>query len=451
MREIVNKESLCIHETIVEIDNPQIFQWEQVFQSILKQIGTSHNIIKCNLVKSTKSKLFFQTIYLDGIKGFINEPFTVPSPKQQVLNTSTNDISCLIIPTGIGAKYGGYAGDANPLAKLLAAQSKYLLTHPNVVNGAVLSDIPNNLIYLEGFLLDQFLLGLVSLTPKRNNKIGVIFDKGIPEDRLEYEINVLNATRAFYGCDIDSWTVTDKPLFISPRIDSFGFSSGEIKGLEYLIEKALKLKERGVTAIAICCAIPDIEANKDYILGSGIDPIGGIEAIISRTVSFCTGLASAHAPVLISNEKIDYKKISPVSASEYIAKTFLSSVISGLRFAPRIQDKRQEAGGRRQEAGGNDRDVACNVSTEVTNNNLNEVIVPYNAFGSPGVFYLNEVYKNIVLIKENHTSLEVSPEHLNMKFNIVNSYKELVNSSSFNEAGIDSNVLTRPLHKIKNV
>jgi hypothetical protein len=48
----------------------------------------------------------------------------------------------LIVPTGVGAAIGGYAGDALPIARSLAAVADNLITHPNVLNGAsfVLAD-----------------------------------------------------------------------------------------------------------------------------------------------------------------------------------------------------------------------------------------------------------------------------------------------------------------------
>ena len=42
----------------------------------------------------------------------------------------------MVLPTGIGCAIGGYAGDALPAARLLAAASGCLITHPNVMNGA---------------------------------------------------------------------------------------------------------------------------------------------------------------------------------------------------------------------------------------------------------------------------------------------------------------------------
>lgn len=427
---ILQINSLQIKEEILEIENPSLFKWNNIFSIIQRKIHDKENkyLIKLNLVKTTKDKLYFNIVSIEGMKGFIAEPFAtegwVPEPNLQ------NEIFCLIIPTGIGAVFGGYAGDANSLAKLFAQESKYLLTHPNIVNGAVLSDVPSNLIYLDGFFLDQFLLGKINIIPKNKNKISVIFDKGISEERLEYEVNVLNALRVFYGCEIISWTITDKPLVIVPEINKFGFSSGKVQNIESIIKSALKLKGLGATAIAICCAIPDLELNSGYISGSGIDPIGGIESIISRIVSASTGLVSAHAPALISNERVDYKKISPLSAAEYIAPTFLPSVISGLRFAPQIV-------------------LPSHLPSPISH--LSRIIVPYNAFGNPGILYMNEIFNNVILIEENKTSLEIDPKHLNINFKVKERYRDLIDLKKIEKSGIDIDVLKRPLDRISRI
>ena len=57
----------------------------------------------------------------------------------------------LIIPTGIGCSVGGFAGDAIPTARLLAAASGCLITHPNVMNGATLYWNDARIQYVEGY------------------------------------------------------------------------------------------------------------------------------------------------------------------------------------------------------------------------------------------------------------------------------------------------------------
>lgn len=56
----------------------------------------------------------------------------------------------LIVPTGIGAEIGGHAGDAGPVARMLAEASDTLILHPNVVNASDLNELPLNALYVEG-------------------------------------------------------------------------------------------------------------------------------------------------------------------------------------------------------------------------------------------------------------------------------------------------------------
>ena len=48
----------------------------------------------------------------------------------------------LLVPTGIGAAIGGHAGDATPVARLLASVCDTLVTHPNVVNASDINEMP---------------------------------------------------------------------------------------------------------------------------------------------------------------------------------------------------------------------------------------------------------------------------------------------------------------------
>jgi hypothetical protein len=41
--------------------------------------------------------------------------------------------SVLIVPTGVGAAIGGFAGDALPVARTLAAVADCVISHPNVI------------------------------------------------------------------------------------------------------------------------------------------------------------------------------------------------------------------------------------------------------------------------------------------------------------------------------
>ena len=105
----------------------------------------------------------------------------------------------LLVPTGIGAEIGGHAGDATPVATLLASVCDTLVTHPNVVNASDIIDIPPNALYVEGSVISRLLMGTVGLQPARGNRLLVVI--GAHEDELftHAAINAVSAARASYG------------------------------------------------------------------------------------------------------------------------------------------------------------------------------------------------------------------------------------------------------------
>lgn len=421
-----------LRSNLIELEVPEKFNWNNLYSLLVSKIDFDpETIIKLNLVRTSKNRLYFYILGIDGLNAKVLNPF---SPKEYS-NTKINNenINVLIIPTGVGASIGGYAGDANPLAKLFSYDSEFLLTHPNILNAAVLTDIPPNALYLEGYLLDHFLLGHINLMPSKKNKIGVVFDSAIEPKRIDYEINTLNAAISVYGANIPFYTITDKPLNIKPFINNLGFSSGEIENIDSLFNKAIELKELGVDAIAVCCAIPDSDLNSGYIKGFGIDPVAGIEAIISHSISALTGLPSAHAPVLTNiTEDLNYKNIAPVSSSEYIAQTFLPSVIRGLMQSPKI-------------------------GFDLTNDNflnkgnIKKIVVPHNAFGSSGVLNIAEEKEKVILVNENKTFLDVNFKDIKLNFNFTEKYLDLLNKNVISDSGINLKSLERPLTTVEKL
>ena len=119
-----------------------------------------------------------------------------------------------IVPTGIGCEIGGFAGDALPTAKLLASASGCLITHPNVMNGAALSEKDRNIFYVEGYSLDRFARGEIGLKSVKQQKIGIIFDSSIEHKILIRHLQVADACVATLGIDVDSYAVTKNPLGI---------------------------------------------------------------------------------------------------------------------------------------------------------------------------------------------------------------------------------------------
>ena len=312
-------------------------------------------------------------------------------------------IIALSIPTGIGADKGGYAGDFGHIARKFS-EYFYCIVNPNAVNGGILSAINNNMAYLEGYLFDIFFKGDISISPlKKNkrNKIGIIFDCEIPKNILNVHINTINSLKLVQGTEISEIEYTKEPTGVKIIIEN-NISSGCLKNPDTIIEAARKLIKKGAEAIAIVCYFNEDTEDINYSNAKGVDPIGGVEAIISHLITKTFKIPSAHSPAF-KDVDISEKIENPKVASEMISSTYLPCIIQGLDIAPKIHKKNKG---------------------KIKNIDVKYLIVPYDAVGSPAVLSCIENNIKIITIK-NKTTLNVTPEKLNFKpFMHFESYEE---------------------------
>ena len=303
-----------------------------------------------------------------------------------------------IVPTGIGASIGGFAGDASCWARKLSKKCN-LIVNPNVVNAACFSGITENMLYVEGYILDEFFKGNLALTPSSNNKIGVIFDSSISKEVLNVHINTINAVKTVYGINIIGYDITDSGVGVEFFVDNSGVSTGNVKNLDVLKKSAQRLIAKGAEAIAVVCRFPE-EQGDDYASGIGVDPVGGVEAIISHYISKEFKVPCAHAPafddISISTEVVDAR-----CSAEYITPTFLPCILIGLNQAPMI------------------------TKSGISVDDLDFLVVPYNSIG--GIPVMESVKRNIKVyaIKENKTILDVTPVNFLNTCVIIITYSEL--------------------------
>lgn len=302
-------------------------------------------------------------------------------------------LGAFIVPTGIGASIGGYAGDASVWARKFAEFSR-LIVNPNVVNAACFSGITDNMFYVEGYTLDEFFRGNAYLTPSINNKIGVILDKGISQDVLNIHINTINAVKTVYGIDI-IYEITKTPARVDFFVDESGVSTGKVSNVETLVDTAKILLQSGVDAIAVVCKFNDDSQNEEYENGLGVDPVGGIEAIISHYLSKELKVPVAHAPAF-GDFSISTKIVNPKSSAEYITPTFLPCILIGLYKAPKIANNQHQ--------------TANNESFSIQN--LDYLIMPYDALGSVPVFEAIKREIKVFAVKENISVLNVTKDLL---------------------------------------
>ena len=245
----------------------------------------------------------------------------------------------LVVPTGIGAEIGGHAGDATPVARLLASVCDTLITHPNVANASDLNEMPANGLYVEGSLLSRFLTGSVGLRPVRSNRVLVIIDAH-PNGRFaRATVNAVNAARATYGLNCPRLVVLDPPLPVRGEYTPSGRAAGTVEELERVFE-VLDTYRGKYDAVALSTLVDVDVPHESYFSSRGeiVNPWGGVEAMLTHAISTVYNVPSAHAPMMESTEvaNIDPGVVDPRMAAEVVSLTFLQSVLKGLHTAPRI-------------------------------------------------------------------------------------------------------------------
>lgn len=334
----------------------------------------------------------------------------------------------LIIPTGIGAAIGGYAGDALPVAKLISQVCDRLITHPNVMNGASLYwNIPNA-FYVEGYGLDKFAAGKWGLRPVRSNRVGLLLDQGIEPELMLRHLQVADAARATLGLNITNHVITDAPLNVELRTSPSGTSWGTIGNPDSLLRAAEKLIiEEKAEAIAVVARFPDNmdeTAVQNYRQGQGVDPLAGAEAVISHLLVRTFRIPCAHAPAL--SPAPPAPNLSPRAAAEEIGYTFLPCVLVGLSNAPQFIINTENYN---------------SLSTDIWADQVDALVIPATACGNSALLNLNQKQCQIITVAENKTLIQVSAPMLRIQTLQVNSYLEAIGVLVAHKAGINPSSL----------
>ncbi len=358
----------------------------------------------------------------------------------------------LIVPTGIGATIGGYAGDALPVARAIAQVADCLITHPNVLNGAQLYWHLPNALYVEGYALDKFAAGNWGLAPVRQNRVGLVLDQGIEPELRSRQLQAADAARATLGLALTDYVVTDQPLGVDLQTASSGATWGTIRHPDSLLRAAeIAITKAGAEAIAVVARFPDetdSTALQHYRHGKGVDPLAGAEAVISHLIVRTFGIPCAHAPAL-SPLPLD-PQLSPRSAAEELGYTFLPCVLVGLSHAP--QFVRGQVSGVREtsvretsvrgvprwnlEPGTWNLEPATFWSTHV-----DAVVIPADACGGSAVMSFSQSLTKIIVVGENQTRMAVPPEALGIVAIRVESYLEALGILVCDRAGISATAL----------
>lgn len=335
----------------------------------------------------------------------------------------------LVLPTGIGCAIGGYAGDALPSARLLAAASGCLITHPNVMNGASLYWSDPRIHYVEGHGLDRFACGELALRPVRRQRIGLLLDAGMEEELRLRHLQVADGCRASLGLEIGPVVSTDVPLGVHLELGESGASWGTLERPDALLRAGETLKAAGATAIAVVARFPEdpaSEALAAYRHGSGVDALAGAEAVISHLLVRHLQIPCAHAPAL-APLPID-AHLDPRAAGEELGYTFLACVLVGLSRAPDLIP------------------AAAAAAADISADQLGAVLVPEGALGGEAVLACIERGVPLITVA-NPSLLDVSAAALGLQSGVLHasSYLEAAGLLMALREGIAPEALRRPL------
>ncbi len=339
----------------------------------------------------------------------------------------------LIVPTGIGAEIGGNAGDAGPVARLLASACDNLITHPNVVNASDINELPGNGLYVEGSILARFLMGTVSLQKVRSNRVLLVIDKH--EDSLFYEsaVNSASAARASLGLECPAVVMLEDKMLMRSLYSSSGRAVGRIDYFDRVYDVLRKYRQEfDAVALSSVIKVP-INFHMDYYFQDMVNPWGGVEAMLTHAISLLLNIPSAHSPMLETQEilNLDLGVVEPRKAAEVVSVTFLHSILKGLHKSPRILDDT----------------IAQGHPGILTVNDISCVVIPDGCVGLPTLAALEQGIP-VIAVKENRNRMRNDLRGLPFqpgKLFIVENYLEAAGVMSALRAGVSVAAVRRPL------
>jgi hypothetical protein len=345
----------------------------------------------------------------------------------------------LLVPTGVNATTGGHAGDAGPVARLLASACDTLITHPNVVNGSDINEMPDNALYVEGSVICRMLMGTAGLRPVRSNRVLVAIDRHEEVAYSNAAINAVNAARACYGFDCPRVVMLDPGVRLVSTYTASGRAAGRVENLGAFLDAVRPyLSECDAVAVSSVIDVPP-DFHQDYFDSAGemVNPWGGVEAIFTHALSLLCGLPSAHSPMIESEEveAADPGVVDPRMAAEAVSVTFLQSVLKGLRRSPRIEtDPRALDSGSVVTA----RDVSC-------------LVIPDGCLGLPTLAALEQGIP-VVAVRDGGNLMDNRLAALPWapgQFRAVESYLEAAGVLCAMRSGLALDSLRRPIHGVK--
>jgi hypothetical protein len=311
----------------------------------LKRLFENSQITRFAIINNSNGNIECEYSQIENIGEYSYKNIFNFNPRKTINNQSFNAV--MLIPTGIGAEIGGDSGDGNVAARLIGNSVDNLFTHPNVVNAADINEMTSNTIYIEGSVLNEFILGNIGLQPTRCNRMLMLYDKNDSEVE-SMAINAASSARVTLGCEIDCLRLNDIPEY-KCYYNENNMAVGDIQHFERLLDILSKYKDDYDSFVLHTKMDGEEEILVGYFNNTiEVNPWGGAEASITHSLSNILGVNVAHSPMLYDKNDIfqlqGNKIVDPVKSPEVMSKTELFCVIKGMFKTPKIVEYTCESG-----------------------------------------------------------------------------------------------------------
>ncbi len=212
-----------------------------------------------------------------------------------------------------------------------------------------------------------------------------------------------------------------------------GCAVGHIDHLQRIVD-VLEEHRSEFDAVAISSGIRvPKNYHSDYFLGGMVNPWGGVEAMLTHSISSIFDVPSAHAPMMESQEILNLSVgvVDPRMAAEAVSVTYLHCVFKGLNKSPRLIT---------------DPSLFSNPNV-VSASDISCLVIPDGCIGLPTLAALEQGIP-VIAVRENKNLMENSLEDLPFekgKLFVVDNYLEAIGVMTALRTGLALESVRRPI------
>jgi len=381
-------------------------------EAISSVLATYTPVIRWGLVGMAESRFHLEIASLFGTPATAS-PFASPSTVPSRLIQSSYVV--FVVPTGVGASIGGFIGDGGAIVRAMTEVAENLIVHPNVANAGTFYAASERALYVDGLTLDRFLSGEGQLDSRPAQRIGILVDRISDADEIRLK-NTLNALRAVEGASIAGYSKCSSKIQASVSKSAFGHFVGTVNEVDELLERADGLRRAGAEAIAVVTDIDGFTSNDvlQHYRGEGVNPVGAIEALISRAVTWHTGLPCAHAPLYTHGLGTADTLVDPRAAAEVVSMSGVPCLIHGLTRSRRLT----ATGG-------------------IPSSAIRAVVISVSCAGGVPAFSVSRFDTPVIAVRQNHCLVGVDAKQLNLPHvHVVDTYADALAFLCCMKAGV---------------